>query len=140
MTHIEMFQKSNGSLVDMMKVKKDHVKQLNQQKIKQIANGQDVSAMLTPMHTESQRTLQMSQISTPRLTPLRARHGGQGCKISRFEISDLEGQIKSMESQIGKVVFQGQENRLDKLEKRLNATASVRSQESGDLLTEPVNP
>jgi len=62
--------------------------------------------MLTPMHTESQRTLQMSQISTPRLTPLRARHGGQGGKIiSRFEISDLEGQIRSMESQIGKVVF-----------------------------------
>ena len=29
MTHIEMFQKSNNSLVDMMKVKKDHIKQLN---------------------------------------------------------------------------------------------------------------
>ena len=65
----------------------------------------------------------MSQISTPKLTPLRRRYDANGCQISRLNISDLEGKIKLIENQISQVVLQGQQRKLDKLEKSLDQTA-----------------
>lgn len=134
LSNLEMFGKSNFSLVGMMKLKKDQIKKLNEQKKQQIAAGKDnVSAMLTPIHTESQRTIHMSQISTPKLTPLRRRTDANGCQISRLNIQDLEGKIKSIESQIGKVVLQGEQRKLDKLEKRLDETMTNRTPSPSDI-------
>ena len=98
LSNLEMFHKANYSLVDMMKMKKQQIDQLNQQKLRKQAAGQEVSAMLTPIHTESQRTMQMSQISTPKLTPLKKRYDANGCQISILNISDLEGKIKQIEN------------------------------------------
>ena len=57
-----MFKKSNYSLVEMMKLKK----------IQKIEQGIKTSGVQTPMLRGSEgQTKQISEISTPRLTPLK---------------------------------------------------------------------
>lgn len=88
--------------------------------------------MITPLDSAFSKS-KISSISTPRLTPLRGGINRKGA-ISRLDINELEGKIKAIESQIGQVIIKGEQRRLDKLEKSLQQTASVRSPVGDDQL------
>lgn len=68
---------------------------------------------------------QISNISTPRLTPLKhidRRRGGN--IISKLDIDDLENKIKAIESKIDEVKLRGEQRKLDRAEKRLEETTN----------------
>ena len=69
---------------------------------------------------------QISQISTPRLTPLKMAQTKQMNNISKLDINALEGKIKEIEGKINSVQLKGlpEERRLNRLGKRLEATAT----------------
>ena len=63
---------------------------------------------------------QISNISTPRLTPLKLIDRRRDSSfISKFDIHALEGKIKAIESQIDQVKIRGEERCLNKLEKTI---------------------
>ena len=70
---------------------------------------------------------QISQISTPRLTPLKMGQTKQFNNISKLDIGALEGKIKAIEGKINSVQLKGlpEERRLNRLGKRLEATATA---------------
>lgn len=75
----------------------------------------------TPVTLTAQTSRVNSQISTPRLTPLRMIERNRN--TDKDDISRLENKIKALESDITIAKQQGEERRLDKLEQSLTNTS-----------------
>ncbi len=102
-SHIEMFKNSNFSLIEFMKKNNNSENILNQK-------------------FESLKPTSSSQISTPRLTPLKMLERNRANVVSKDDINKLEDKIKDLEDQIFNAKKKGEESKLDKLEKNLKRT------------------
>lgn len=98
---IEMFKNSNFSLIELMKKSK---------------NDDNRS------ETMSIRYNNASQISTPRLTPLKMIDRNRNQLVSQDDIDKLEFKIKEIEDQIFAAKKKGEDKKIDKLETQLKKT------------------
>lgn len=97
-----MFKHSNFSLIELMKKSKK--------------NDDNRS------ETMSIRYNNASQISTPRLTPLKMIDRNRNQLVSQDDIDKLEFKIKEIEDQIFAAKKKGEDKKIDKLETQLKKT------------------
>ncbi len=92
---------------------------------------------MSAMTLTAQTSRVNSQISTPRLTPLRMIERNRN--TDKDDISRLENKIKALESDITIAKQQGEDRRLDKLEQSLTHTSIPALNDNSLLDEDPLN-
>ncbi|CDW91692.1 UNKNOWN [Stylonychia lemnae] len=112
-SQIELFKSSNFSLIELMKKS-----QPTQPKTINPASNNLFNQMLADYKLNNS-----SQISTPRLTPLKMLERNRSNVVSKDDINKLEDKIKDLEDQIFNAKKKGEETKkLDILEQNLKKT------------------
>ena len=115
-----MLKNTNFNLIELMRQQKANQRAAYLQE-KALAYQGGTNPATSAMTLTAQTSRVNSQISTPRLTPLRMieRNRNQ----DKDEVSRLESKIKALESDIVIAKQLGEERRLDKLEQSLTNTS-----------------